>query len=82
MANTLATMQDWGKRRVIRPITRGIKTINGQAAHEEIKGYIVENEAINVALVTRVLRLESRLRLLTALVVVLAIAEVIHWIVR
>jgi hypothetical protein len=82
MANTMATVQDWGKRLLIRPITRAVKTVNGQAAHEEIKGYIVENEAVNTALVTRVLRIESRVRLLTVLGVILAVAELIHWIVR
>jgi hypothetical protein len=80
--NAIVTVQDWSKRRLLQPLVNISKTINGQAAHEEIKGYIVENEAVNTALVTRVLRLETRIRLLTVAGAVLAIAEALRWVLR
>ena len=67
---------------LVRPVERLIKVASGQAAHDEIKAYILENEAVHTALVTRLLRAESRIRLLTALVAILAVAEVFQWLIR
>jgi hypothetical protein len=78
----LTGLQDWTTRRLVRPVERLIKVVSGQAAHDEIKAYILENEAVHTALVTRLLRAESQIRLLTALVVILAVAEVFHWLIR
>jgi hypothetical protein len=78
----VAAVQVWTRRRVLQPLDAFVKTINGQAAHEEVKAFMLENEAVHTALVTRVLRVESRIRLLTALGAVLAVAEVLRWIVR
>jgi len=82
MAGAIATAQEWGKRWIFQPIDDVVKTYNGQAVLDEVRGYISENEAVNTAVVTRVLKLESRLRVLTALVVVLVVAEIVHWIIR
>jgi hypothetical protein len=78
----LDTAQDWTRRRVLQPFAALIKTINGQAAHDEIKAYIEDNEAVHTALVTRVLRLESRVRLLTRLAAALILTEVLRWALR
>ena len=77
-----AHVQGWTKRRVLQPLARILKTVSGQAAHEEVKAYMLENEAVHTALVTRVLHLECRVRVLTALGVILIAAEVLRWIVR
>jgi hypothetical protein len=78
----LAVAQGWIKRRVLQPLETFVKTVNGQAAHDEIKAYIVENDAVQTALATRVQELEKRVLLLTVLGVVLILAEVLRWIVR
>jgi hypothetical protein len=85
----LVSAQDWTKKRVLDPIEEGIKVLTGQAAHDEIKKYILENEAISDALYTRLLEVETQIRRLrswirglTAAVAILAVMEVLLWVVR
>lgn len=78
----LAAVQDWTQRHVLQPIEGFIKTVNGQAAHDAIKTYMLENETVHTALVTRLLQAESRIRLLTVLGVILAVAELLQWVLR
>jgi hypothetical protein len=79
---SLKAVQYWTKKCILRPIETIVKTVNGQAAHEELEAYLTDNEAVHAALVTRLLQAESRIRALAALTAVLAIAEVLHWIMR
>jgi len=85
----LDSAQDWTKKRVLEPVEKAIKVYTGQAAHDEIKKYILESEAINDALYTRLLEAESRIQSLTrwvrwlmAAVAILAILEIAHWLLR
>jgi hypothetical protein len=82
MASTIATVQDWGKRRVLQPVATVIKIVNGQAAHDETKAFMLEIQTVQTAMATRIVWLESRVRLLTVLCAVLLFVEVLHWIVR
>jgi hypothetical protein len=88
-AGVLDSAQDWTKKRVLEPIENAIKVLTGRAAHDEIKKYILENEAISDALYTRLLeaetqiqRLTSWIRWLAATVAILAVAELLHWVLR
>jgi len=88
-AGVLDTAQDWAKKRVFDPVEKAIKVLTGQAAHDEIKKYILDNEAISDALYTRLLEAESRIqslrtwvRWLMAAVAILALAEIAHWVLR
>ncbi len=78
----LDAAQEWTNKRVLQPIGNAMKIVSGQAAHDEIKAYILDNEAVHTALVTRLLRAESRIRLLTVVTAILAIVEILHWFVR
>jgi len=78
----LAVVQDWTRSHLLQPVEGFIKTVNGQAAHAEIKTYMLENEAVHTALVTRLLQAERRIQLLTQLVAVLVVAEILHWVLR
>jgi len=79
---TSVIAKGWIKRRLLQPLEALVKTVSGQAGHDEIKAFLVENEAVHTALVTRVLQLESRVRLLTVLGAALVLAEVLGWIFR
>jgi CHASE3 domain sensor protein len=88
-AGVLDSAQDWTKKRVFEPIENAIKVLTGRAAHDEIKKYILENEAINDALYTRLLEAESQIqrlrgwvRWLAATVAILAVVEIVHWVLR
>jgi uncharacterized protein CbrC (UPF0167 family) len=72
----------WAKRKLLQPVTRRLMVFSGQAGHEEVKRYISENEAVQTALATRIVHLESRVRWLTWLFVALAAAEVLRWVLR
>ncbi len=78
----LNTAQNWIQRRVLKPAGKFVDTVNGQKVLDEVSAYMTENEAINTALVTRVLQAESRIRWLQALVAMLAVAEAMHWLLR
>jgi len=77
-----AAVRSWARRRLLQPLVAGIKIVNGQAGYDELKTFMLENEAVNTALATRVLQLESRVRLLTVLGAIVVFAELLHWIVR
>jgi hypothetical protein len=57
-------------------------TVNGQKVINDVREYMTESELINTALVTRLLEAESRIRWLQALVLILAVAEAVHWLLR
>lgn len=78
----LNNVQNWTQRRVLKPVGEFVDTVNGQKVLDEVSAYMTENEAVNTALVTRLLQAERRIRLLQALVVILVVAEVVHWILR
>lgn len=67
---------------ILQPAKKLTDTINGQAVLDEVRAYVSESEAINTALVTRLLRAENRIRALLVAVVILTVAEVLHWILR
>lgn len=76
-ASTFETAQAWTKKRVLEPVEKAIKVLTGQAAHDEIKKFILENEAVSDALYTRLLEAETRIQSLTTWVRGLAVAVVI-----
>ena len=84
-------------------VSRGARLLTGQAVLEEVRAYMAENEAITRAMVTRIkanesenaalknrlMKMESRVRSLTILCLILAIVVsgltlvvVLHWILR
>src|ERR1019366_3505822 len=88
---------------VVQPVAEKTETFTGQAVLEEVRAYIAENEVINTALVTRLkeresenavlktrlTKMESRVRSLTILGLVLAVlfvgltvVAVLHWTLR
>lgn len=67
---------------VVQPSQKAIETVSGQAVLNEVRAYVAEEERINTALVTRVLKVERTLRFLKYLIVGLAVAELLHWIFR
>jgi hypothetical protein len=88
---------------MVQPVAEKTESLTGQAVLEEVKAYMAENEAITRALVTRIkenesenaalknrlTKMESRVRSLTILSLVLVIvvsgltlAVVLHWIPR
>jgi len=80
--SALNTAQDWTQRQVLKPVQNFVDTVNGQKVLDDVGAYMTENEAINTALVTRLLQAERRIRLLQALIAILAAAEIAHWILR
>jgi hypothetical protein len=89
--------------RVVQPVAEQTGTFTGQAVLEEVRAYMAENEVINTALVTRLkesesksaaletrfTKMESRVRSLKILglvlgvaVVGLTVAAVLHWTLR
>lgn len=79
---SLAVAQNWTKKRVLEPLDHAVKVLTGRAAQDEIKTYILDNEAVHTALVTRLLHAETRLRRLTAGFAILAVVELARWFVR
>jgi len=88
---------------VVQPVAEKTETFPGQAVLEEVRAYMAKNEAINTALVTRLkesefenaalktrlAKMESRVRSLTILGLVLAVlivgltvVAVLHWTLR
>jgi CHASE3 domain sensor protein len=88
---------------VVQPVAETTGTFTGQAVLEEVRAYIAENDVINTALVTRLkesesenatlktrlTKMESRVRSLTilglvlvVLVVGLTVVAVLHWTLR
>lgn len=84
--STFNTGKNWtvqqARKRVIEPVREFGETVNGQQVLSEVREYMTESEAINTALVTRLLQAERRIRWLQALVVILAVAELTHWLLR
>jgi hypothetical protein len=78
----LAAVQDWTQRHVLEPIQGFIKTVNGQAAHDAIKTYMLENETVQSALATRLMQAERSIRSLKAVIAILILVEVLHWALR
>lgn len=89
--------------KVVQPVAEQTGTFTGQAVLEEVRAYMAENEVINTALVTRLkesesenaalkmrlTKMESRVRSLTLLGLVLAVlfvgltvVAVLHWTLR
>jgi hypothetical protein len=74
--------KDLTQSHILSPAKKFADIINGQAVLDEVRAYVSESEAINTALVTRLLRAESRVRVLSIAVAILTVAEVFHWILR
>ncbi|HET6144276.1 MAG TPA: hypothetical protein VFE02_12280 [Candidatus Acidoferrales bacterium] len=53
--------KEWVKKNLVRPVAKKVGTLTGQIALEEVRKYMVENEAINTALVTRLKENESEI---------------------
>jgi hypothetical protein len=70
------------REQVIGPVQDFFITVNGQKVINDVREYMTESELINTALVTRLLEAESRIRWLQALVLILAVAEAVHWLLR
>lgn len=79
--SALNTVKDLTQKRVLKPVGEFVDTVNGQKVLDEVSAYMAENEAINTALVTRLLHAETRIRVLQVLIGILAVAEVVHWVV-
>jgi CHASE3 domain sensor protein len=84
--STFDTGKNWTvqqvRKRVVEPVQEFVNTVNGQQVLIEVREYMTESEAINTALVTRLLQAERQIRWLQALVAILAVAEVMHWLLR
>jgi len=72
----------WTKQQIIEPVEEFVETVNGEQVLKEVREYLTESEAVNTALVTRLLQAERRIRWLQALVAILVVAEVMHWLLR
>ena len=72
----------WTGQRIAKPVEEFINTLNGEQVLKEVREYMTESEAVNTALVTRLLQAESRIRWLQGLVAILVVAEVMHWLLR
>src|ERR1700676_354917 len=82
LRNVSFAAQDLTTDCVLQPVENVVRTVRGQTGHDEVKSYTLENEAVNTALVTRLLRVESRIGLLTAMGVILVAVEVLNWVLR
>ena len=82
LRNVSIATQDLTTDCVMQPVENVVGTVRGQTGHDEVKPYTLENEGVNTALVTRLLRAEHRIGLLTAMGVILVAVEVLNWVLR
>ena len=80
--SALDSSKKWARQRLLKPVDEFINTVNGEQVLKEVREYMTESEAINTALVTRLLQAEGRIRWLQGLVAILVVAEVMHWLLR
>jgi hypothetical protein len=57
--NALDTVKEWAQKRILNPIGEFVDTVNGQKTLDEVTAYIVQQEAINTALVARIIEIEA-----------------------